>query len=32
MIFGYGLVSTKTQNANLQIDDLLKEGVSEKNI
>jgi DNA invertase Pin-like site-specific DNA recombinase len=32
MLFGYVRVSTKTQNANLQIDDLLKEGVSEKNI
>lgn len=32
MLFGYVRVSTKTQNPNLQIDALLKEGVSEKNI
>ena len=32
MLFGYVRVSTKTQNSNLQIDALLKEGVSEKNI
>lgn len=32
MLFGYVRVSTKTQNPNIQIDDLLKEGVSEKNI
>lgn len=32
MLFGYVRVSTKTQNPNLQIDALLKEGVLEKNI
>lgn len=32
MLFGYVRVSTKTQNPSLQIDALLKEGVSEKNI
>jgi len=32
MLFGYVRVSTKTQNANLQIDALLKEEVLEKNI
>ena len=32
MLFGYVRVSTKAQNPNLQIDALLKEGVSEKNI
>ena len=32
MLFGYVRVSTKTQNPNLQIDALLKEGISEKNI
>lgn len=32
MLFGYVRVSTKTQNPNLQIDDLLKAGVQEKNI
>lgn len=32
MLFGYVRDSTKTQNPNLQIDALLKEGVSEKNI
>jgi len=32
MLFGYVRVSTKTQNPNLQIDALLKEGFSEKNI
>lgn len=32
MLFGYVRVSTKIQNPNLQIDALLKEGVSEKNI
>jgi len=32
MLFGYVRVSTNTQNPNLQIDALLKEGVSEKNI
>ncbi|PCJ98719.1 MAG: resolvase [Flavobacteriaceae bacterium] len=32
MIFGYVRISTKSQNPNLQIDALLKEGVSEKNI
>lgn len=32
MLFGYVRVSTKTQNPNLQIDALLKEGVSEKNM
>ncbi|WP_286827678.1 MULTISPECIES: recombinase family protein, partial [unclassified Maribacter] len=32
MLFGYVRVSTKTQNPSLQIDALLKEGVTEKNI
>ncbi len=32
MLFGYVRVSTKSQNPNLQIDALLKEGVSMKNI
>ena len=32
MTFGYVRVSTKSQNPSLQIDALLKEGVSEKNI
>ncbi len=32
MLFGYVRVSTKIQNPNLQIDALLKEGVTEKNI
>ena len=32
MMFGYVRVSTKSQNPSLQIDALLKEGVSEKNI
>ncbi len=32
MLFGYVRVSTKNQNPNLQIDALLKEGISEKNI
>ena len=32
MKFGYVRVSTKIQNPNLQIDALLKEGISEKNI
>tara|TARA_R110002153_G_scaffold31621_3_gene96073 strand:- start:267 stop:935 length:669 start_codon:yes stop_codon:yes gene_type:complete len=32
MLFGYVRVSTKTQKADLQIDDLLKAGVTEKNI
>src|SRR5680860_191536 len=32
MLLGYVRVSTKSQNPNLQIDALLKEGVSEKNI
>jgi len=32
MLFGYVRVSTKSQNPNLQIDALLKEGVKEKNI
>jgi DNA invertase Pin-like site-specific DNA recombinase len=32
MLFGYVRVSTKTQNPNLQVDALLKEGVLEKNL
>jgi DNA invertase Pin-like site-specific DNA recombinase len=32
MLFGYVRVNTKTQNPSLQIDALLKEGVTEKNI
>ncbi|MBL4879743.1 MAG: recombinase family protein [Oleispira sp.] len=32
MKFGYVRISTKSQNPNLQIDALLKEGISEKNI
>ena len=32
MLFGYVRVSTKIQNPNLQIDALLKEGVTERNI
>jgi len=32
MLFGYVRVSTKSQNPNLQIDALFKEGVAEKNI
>lgn len=32
MLCGYVQVSTKSQNSNLQIDALLKEGVTEKNI
>lgn len=32
MLFGYVRISTKSQNPSLQIDALLKEGVTEKNI
>lgn len=32
MKFGYARVSTKSQKHDLQVDDLLKEGISPKNI
>ncbi len=32
MLFGYVRVSTKSQNPNLQIDALLREGVQERKI